>query len=303
MKLTQLDGMLAFVAVAQTRSFTAAAATLEVTPPAVSQAVKQLEDRIGVRLFHRTTRSVSLTEAGERFHARVGPALSELTEAAAELDSYRDGPTGTLRINVPKIAWEVLLQPIVAGFLEIHPGIRLEVRLDDGFIDIVAAGFDAGVRIGESVQRDMVATVLTQKERICLVASPDYVAKHGAPKNIEALREHACIRFRFSGSGGIYRWELQQSGKMIEVEVDGPFTTSDSVSMAEAARAGIGIAYVFERQVKDDLASGRLIPVLPQCWHTYEGFRLYYPSRRQMPTKLRAFIDYCHAHIRERKTP
>lgn len=297
MKLTQLDGMLAFATVAQTRSFTAAAAVLDVTPPAVSQAVKQLEDRIGVRLFHRTTRSVSLTEAGERFHARVGPALTELTEAAAELDSYREGPTGTLRLNVPKIAWQVLLQPIVAGFLQTHPGIRLEVRLDDGFIDIVAAGFDAGIRIGESVQRDMVASVLTNKERICLVASPDYLAKHGTPKNIEALREHACIRFRFSGSGAIYRWELKQGSKMIEVEVDGPFTTSDSVSMIEAARAGIGIAYVFERQAKEDLASGRLLPVLPQNWHTYEGFRLYYPSRRQMPTKLRAFIDYCREHI------
>jgi DNA-binding transcriptional LysR family regulator len=297
MKLTQLDGMLAFVTVAQTRSFTAAAGALEVTPPAVSQAVKQLEDRIGVRLFHRTTRSVSLTEAGERFHARVGPALTELTEAATELDSYREGPAGLLRINVPKVAWQVLLQPLVAGFLETHPGIRLEVRLDDGFVDIVAAGFDAGVRLGDSVQRDMVAAVLTQKERICLVASPEYLARYGTPKDIEALREHACIRFRFSGSGAIYRWELKRADKIVEVEVDGPFTTSDSISMIEAAREHIGIAYLFERQARADLASGRLVPVLPQCWHEYEGFRLYYPSRRQMPTKLRAFIDYCRSHI------
>jgi DNA-binding transcriptional LysR family regulator len=297
MKLTQLDGMLAFATVAQTRSFTAAAAALEVTPPAVSQAVKQLEDRIGVRLFHRTTRSVSLTEAGERFHARVGPALTELTEAAAELDSYREGPTGLLRINVPKIVWHMLLRPLVSGFLAANPGIRLEVRLDDGFVDIVAAGFDAGIRLGDSVQRDMVASVLTQSEGVCMVASPEYVSRCGTPKNIEALREHACIRFRFPGSGAIYRWELMREKRLIEVEVDGVFTTSDSVSMAEAARDGVGIAYVFERQVADDLANGRLLPVLQQCWHAYPGFRLYYPSRKQMPAKLRAFIDYCRSHI------
>ena len=297
MKLSQLDGMLAFVTVAQTRSFTAAAAALDVTPPAVSQAVKQLEDRIGVRLFHRTTRSVALTEAGERFHARVGPALGELTEATAELDSYRAGPTGLLRINVPKVVWHMLLRPLVSGFLDANPGVKLEARLDDGFVDIVAAGFDAGVRLGDSVQRDMVAAVLTETERICLVASPTYLSRHGTPTSIEALREHACIRFRFTGSGAIYRWELMRDGKLIEVEVDGPFTTSDSLSMAEAARDGIGIAYVFERQIAEDLASGRLLPVLPQCWYPQPGFRLYYPSRRQMPAKLRAFIDYCHDHI------
>ncbi|GAB4062139.1 LysR family transcriptional regulator [Uliginosibacterium sediminicola] len=299
MKLNQLDGVLAFVTVAQKRGFTAAAAQLEVTPSAVSQAVKQLEDRLGVRLFNRSTRSVSLTEAGTCFYGRVAPALGELTEAAQVLDVYRAGPTGLLRINAPNVVWEIFLRRVVAGFLAEQPGMRVEVQLEDGFVDIIEQGFDAGIRLGESVQRDMVAAVLTRSEQSCVVASPDYVKRRGVPATIESLSEHACVRFRFRGSGSVYRWELMREGQIVEVEVDGPLTLSDSRSLREAALDGIGIVYTFQRLVADDLAAGRLVPVLADHWIRFGGFSLYYPNRAQMPAKLRMFIDYCKAALRE----
>lgn len=297
MKLTQLDGLVALVTVVRLRSFTAAAAELEVTPPAVSQAVKQLEARLGVRLLHRTTRSVGLTEAGARYLAKVEPAVHDLMEASAVLDPYRDGVSGLLRINAPRVAYDTLLRPLLADFLVAHPLVRVELVLDDGFVDIVAGGFDLGVRLGEAVQRDMVAVSLTLRERTCMVASPAYAARRGLPATLEDLRNHDCIRFRFPGSGAIYRWELRRKGRMVEVEVDGPLTATDSISPAQAALDGIGIAYTFERLVAADLAAGRLLPVQPDTWPTFPGFHFYYPSRRHLPTKLRAFIDHCRAAV------
>ncbi|MED5617994.1 LysR family transcriptional regulator [Ideonella sp. BN130291] len=296
MKLTHLDGLLAFATVARQRSFTAAASELEVTPPAVSQAVKQLEDRLGVRLLHRTTRSVSLTEAGERYLARVGPAVGELMQASEVLDSFRAGVSGRLKVNAPLVVHEMLLRPLLPAFLAAHPGVQLELTLDDGFVDIVAAGFDLGIRLGESVQRDMVAVPLTRSERTCMVASPAYARRHGLPETVEALREHRCIRYRFPASGAIYRWEVKRKGQVVEVAVDGPLTVSDSLSMAQAALDGIGIAYTFERQVARHLAAGRLLPVLPKLWPTHPGFHFYYPSR-QTPATVRAFVEHCRAQI------
>jgi DNA-binding transcriptional LysR family regulator len=295
MKLTQLDGMVAFVAVAQRRSFTDAAAALEVTPPAVSQAVKQLEARLGVRLLHRSTRSVGLTDAGERYLARVGPAVGELLAATDELDAWREGVHGRVRLNAPLVAYETLLRPAVASFLQAHPGAQVELTLEDGFSDIVARGFDLGVRLGESVQGDLVALALTPSERVCMVASPAYRERRGLPTSIEELRQHDCIRFRFPGSGAIYRWEVQHKGRLAEVEVDGPLTVSDSINMSRAALDGLGIAYVFERQVADDLAAGRLLSVLAGACPALPGFHFYYPSRRQVPPTVRAFMDHCIA--------
>lgn len=297
MKLTQLDGLLAFATVAKQGTFTAAAALLEVTPSAVSQTVRQLEERLGVRLLHRTTRSVSLTEAGEQFLARVGPAVAELTQAAAELDDYRRGASGTLRLNMANIVYAAYLRPLLPDFLARHPGIKVELDLDDSFVDIVAGGFDAGIRLGESVQVDMVSVPLTRQERMCLVAAPDYVARRGLPASIEDLQQHDCIRFRFRKSNAIYRWELMRGEQMIEMEVNGPLIVTSSISMASAALDGIGIAYVFARQVQGDLDAGRLVPVLPDCCPTFTGFHLYYPTRKQMPAKLRAFIDYCSKRL------
>jgi DNA-binding transcriptional LysR family regulator len=293
MKLTQLDGLLAFATVAERGGFTAAAAALEVTPSAVSQTVRQLEERLGVRLLHRSTRSVSLTEAGEQFLARVAPAVAELTQAAAELDAFRSGPSGILRLNMANIVYAVWLRPLLPGFLARHPGIKVELGFDEGFVDIVASGFDAGVRLGESVQLDMVAVPLTRQERLCMVASPDYAARRGLPRTIEELQQHDCIRYRFRRNNAIYRWELMREGRLVDVEVEGPLIVTNSMSMAGAARDGIGIAHVFLRQVEADLAAGRLVPVLPECWSVQPGFYLYYPTRRHLPAKLRAFIDYC----------
>jgi DNA-binding transcriptional LysR family regulator len=299
MKSTQLDGLLAFATVAERGGFTAAAAALEVTPSAVSQTVRQLEERLGVRLLHRTTRSVRLTEAGEQFLARVAPAVAELTQAAAELDEFRSGATGVLRLNMANIVYAVWLRPLLPGFLARHPGIKVELGFDEGFVDIVASGFDAGVRLGESVQLDMVAVPLTRQERLCKVAAPDYAARRGLPRTIEELQQHDCIRYRFRKSNAIYRWELMRDGRLVDVEVDGPLIVTNSASMADAARDGIGIAHVFLRQVESDLAAGRLVPVLPQCWSTQPGFHLYYPTRRHLPAKLRAFIDYCSERLGE----
>lgn len=300
MKLSQLDGMVAFVEVARRRSFTAAAAALEVTPPAVSQSVRLLEERLGVRLLHRTTRSVGLTEAGAQFFARAAPAVEELADAALALDAHRGGPTGLLRINAPFIVHEMLLRPVLPSFLAAHPKLSLEIALNDAFVDIVATGFDAGLRLGESIERDMIAARLTDRERCCLVASPAYAKRHGLPQRLESLSEHACIRQRFAGSGAIYRWELMRRGRRIQLEVDGPLTVSDSVSPARAALDGLGIAYTFERQVAADIAAGRLLPVLESAWPTFDGFHFYYPSRRQVPPKLHAFIEHCRAAVRRR---
>jgi DNA-binding transcriptional LysR family regulator len=292
MKLAQLDGLVAFVTVAQKRSFTAAAAALEVSTPAVSQAVKQLEARLGAALFNRTTRTVGLTEAGARYFARVAPAVRELEDAAGELKRDGGAACGLLRITAPAVLYPTLLRPVLPSFFQAHPAVQVEMSLNDGFIDIVEGGFDAGIRLGDSVQRDMVAIPLTGVERTCIVASPDYVARRGLPRTLEALRDHDCVRYRFPSSGAIYRWELVDKGRPLEVKVEGPLTVSDSLSMAQAALDGIGLAYTFERQVAPDIAAGRLVPVLPGHWPRMPGFHLYHPNRRQLPPKLRVFIDH-----------
>lgn len=297
MKLNQLDGIVAFAMVADTRSFTAAAAKLEVSPPAISQSLRQLEERLGVRLLNRTTRSVSLTEAGERFYERVSPALGALTGAAEELNDFRDGLRGELRINAPHILWEIYLRELIAGFLLTHPGMRVEVQLEDGFVDIVKDGFDLGVRLGESVQRDMIAVPFTSPAQLCLAASPDYLARRGTPHTLEDLPQHDCIRYRFRGSKAIYRWELLRDDQLVEVDVEGRITCSDSRSMREAALDGLGIGYLFARQVERDLTEGKLVGVLQNHWPSFGSFCLYYPNREQMPAKLRAFIDFCKQRV------
>ncbi|WP_035061183.1 LysR family transcriptional regulator [Andreprevotia chitinilytica] len=291
MKLDQLDGILAFVTVAQKRSFTAAAAHLEVSAPAVSQAVRTLETRLGVRLFNRTTRSVGLTEAGERFFARAAPALADLNEATADLDDFRDRPAGTLRLTLPRIAAE-LLRPTLTGFLSAYPQIRLDLSMDDHLVDIVEAGFDAGIRLGESVQRDMVGVPLTREERSVIVGAPGYFARIPPPQTIEDLQQHTCVRYRFLSSGVVYRWELLRDGKMIEAEIDGPITVNDGDFMKSLALDGVGLVYTLESLVAPQLERGELVPVLQDCCPTWPGFYFYYPSRKQLPAKLRCFIDY-----------
>jgi DNA-binding transcriptional LysR family regulator len=296
MRLNQLDGLLAFWKVAQHRGFSAAAAALEVSPSALSQAIRTLETRLGVRLLNRTTRSVSLTEAGEAYLSRIGPALTDVLEAGEQLNALQGRPSGVLRINAARISIAMVLQPLLAGFLKACPEVQVELTNDEGYVDIVERGFDAGIRMGESVQKDMVAVPLGGRVSVAVVGAPDYFKRHPAPRHPADLVMHNCIRFRFSGSGAIYKWEFTVDDRLVEYEVSGGLTISDTIFSVEAALDGIGLAYTFEPLVHEHIKAKRLKRVLSTCSPTFPGFYLYYPSRRQQPSKLKAFVDHARVH-------
>ena len=247
MRLNQLDGLLAFWKVAEYRGFSAAAGALEVSPSALSQAIRHLEARLGVRLLNRTTRSVSLTEAGEAYLSQIGPALGDVLQAAEQLHALQGRPSGVLRINAARISIAMALQPLLAGFLKACPDVQIELTNDEGYVDIVERGFDAGVRLGESVQKDMVAVPLGGPISVAIVGSPDYFRRHPVPRHPCDLVHHNCVRFRFSGSGAIHRWELEVDGRIVEYEIGGSLTISDSMFSVEAALEGVGLAYTFEQ--------------------------------------------------------
>lgn len=296
MKLKQFDGLMAFWKVAEHRGFTAAAAELEVSPSALSQAIRQLETRLGTRLLNRTTRSVSLTEAGEAYLARVGPALGQVIEAGEELNVLQGRPAGTLRLNAARISTAMVLQPMLAGFLQEHPHVQLELTNDEGFIDIVEKGFDAGVRIGESVQRDMVAIPLGGPLTIAVVASPEYLRRISAPRHPDDLVRHNCIRLRFAATGAIFKWEFEVDGRLVNYEVKGNLTISDTLFSLDAALEGVGLAYTFEQLALPHIRAKRLKRVLASYSPTFPGFYLYYPSRRNQSTKLKALVEYIRHH-------
>lgn len=297
MRLTQLDGLLAFCKVAEHRGFTAAAAALEVTPSALSQAIRNLEARLGVRLLNRNTRSVSLTEAGEVYLARIAPALSEVLEAGVQLHDLQGRPSGILRINAARISIAMVLQPVLAGFLKAYPDVQIELTNDEGYVDIVDRGFDAGVRLGESVQKDMVAIPLGGPIRAAIVGSPAYFKRHPEPLHPSDLVHHNCIRFRFSGSGAIHKWEFQIEDRIVEYEIGGNLTISDSMFSTEAALEGVGLAYTFDQLSLPFVKAKKLKHVLRDFSPTFPGFYLYYPSRKQQPSKLKAFVEYTLAHF------
>lgn len=296
MRLNQLDGLLAFWKVAQHRGFTAAAAELEVSPSALSQAIRHLEARLGVRLLNRTTRSVSLTEAGEAYLARIGPAIGDVLEAGEQLHALQGRPSGVLRINAARISVAMALQPLLPGFLRAYPDVQIEISNDEGYVDIVEKGFDAGIRLGESVQKDMIAVPLGGPVAVAVVGSPDYFSRHPIPRHPGDLVDHNCVRFRFSGSGAIHKWEFTVDDRIVEYEIGGSLTISDSLFSMEAALEGIGLAYTFEQLSLPHIREKRLRRVLTRFSPTFPGFYLYYPSRRQQPSKLKAFVDY----VRER---
>lgn len=299
MRLNQLDGLLAFWKVAQHRSFTAAAADLEVSPSALSQAVRNLEARLNIRLLNRNTRSVSLTEAGEAYLAQIAPALSEVLSASEQLHAHGGRPSGLLRINAARIAIAMVLKPVLASFLSEFPDVHIELTNDEGYVDIVERGFDAGVRLGESVQKDMVAVPLGPPVKVAIVGSPDYFKRYPVPKHPSDLVHHDCVRFRFSGSGAIYKWELQIDERLVEHEVGGSLTICDSIFSIDAALDGVGLAYTFEGLVLPHLQSHRLQRVLTEFSPTFPGFYLYYPSRKQQPSKLKAFVDYARTSFNQ----
>ena len=292
MKLNQLDGLLAFWKVAEHRGFTAAAAALEMSPSALSQAIRSLEARLNVRLMNRNTRSVSLTEAGAAYLATIGPALADVLAAGEQVHALDGRPSGLLRINAARISIAMVLKPLLAGFLKTYPDVQIELTNDEGYIDIVERGFDAGVRLGESVQKDMIAVPLGAPVKVAVVGSPDYFRRFPVPQHPAELVHQNCVRFRFSGSGGIHKWELQIDDRLVEYDIGGNLTVSDSLFNLEAALDGIALAYVFEPLALPYIKTKALRRVLTDFSPTFPGFYLYYPSRRQQPAKLKAFVDY-----------
>lgn len=291
MNRTQLSQLAVLAAVAEHRSFRKAAKELRIAPSAVSHAVSVLEESLGIRLLQRTTRSVAPTEEGRLLIETLGPALAEIASRIASISEKRDRPSGPLRVTMPQLAAEELILPRLAEFLSRFPDIEFDLRYTDRFEDIVAQQCDAGLRLGEHLEADMIAIKASGPWRRAIVGSPDYFARMPKPEHPQDLMAHRCIRRRFS-SGSIYRWELEKDGKPLVVDVGGPLILADQGMMRRAALDGIGLAFLFDRRVEEDIAEGRLIRVLEDWCPPFDGFYIYYPSRRQMRPPLRAFIDF-----------
>ena len=294
MKAPSAADLSTFLSVAAHLNFSRAAVELGLTPSALSHSVRTLENRLGVRLFNRTTRSVGLTEAGERLFARLKPAFRDIDDALEDLNSFRDKPSGNLRITAGRQAAELVVLPLAAKFLEAYPDVRLEVVADDGLVDVVSEGFHAGVRFGERLEADMVSLPIGAYMRSVVVASPAFFEQHAVPQKPEDLHGLPCIRHRFP-SGSLYRWEFERGGITQEIEIDGPLTLGDVSLMVGPAIQGVGLAYIFEDMVKEHIADGRLIQVLGDWCPYYPGLHLYYPSRRHVPATLKAFIEFARA--------
>ena len=279
-----------FVAVAKARSFRGAATLRGVSASGLSEAVRRLEARLGVRLLNRTTRSVTPTAAGERLLQRLAPALAEV---AGALSGLGDGAAGALRLNVATIVARLVLPRVVGPFLAAHPGVTLEVVADDSFIDVLAAGFDAGVRYGERLERDMIAVPIGPRvQRFATAASPAYLREHGAPSHPRDLLRHACIRHRFASGRTATPWEFERRGKVVRVAPAGPLLANTLEVEVQAALDGVGVIATFEELLAPALASGALLPVLAEWWQSFEGPFLYFPSRLHLPPALRAFVDF-----------
>ncbi|HJV40361.1 LysR family transcriptional regulator [Caulobacter sp.] len=281
----------AFTAVARARGFRAAAALRGVSASSLSEAVRRLETRLGVRLLNRTTRSVTPTEAGQKLLERLSPALADVALALDEVNAFRDSPTGTLRLNVPGVVAKVVLPRLLPRFLALHPGVAVEVVAEDSFIDVLAAGFDAGVRYDERLEKDMIAVPLSGPQRFVLVGSPAYFAQHGRPTHPRDILDHACIRHRFV-SGSSYPWEFEKDGEVVRINPPARLTSTQVDLELAACEAGVGLMATFEDFVAEALAAGRLETVLDDWLPPFSGPYLYYASRRHMPAPLRAFVDF-----------
>lgn len=285
------NDLLWFLVVAEERSFTRAAAKIGITQSTLSHTIKRLEMRMGLRLLARTTRSVSTTEAGERLRQSLAPRIAEIETDIAALTAYRDTPSGTVRITLSDHALDYLVWPKLRTVLAEYPDIKLEFSRDNGFRDIVEDGFDAGVRLGETVEKDMIAVRIGPDWRLVAVGAPDYFAARGIPQTPQDLVHHNCICLRLTTAGGLYAWEFQRDGRDIRMRVDGQLTFNSTLPMVEAALAGYGIAYLPEDIVADHIAAGRLQVVLDRWSSPFAGYYLYYPSRRQNAPAFRIVLD------------
>ena len=296
----------AAAAIAARKSFRAAANDLGISASALSHAVASLESRLGVRLFNRTTRSVSLTPAGEQFLTRVKPAMSEIADAMHEVNEQRSTPAGLIRINTSEGAGEQILAPIVTEFLRRYgDDVQLELVTEAGLVDIVADGFDAGVRLADMVPRDMISIPIGKTQRHVVVGAPSYFTTRTQPRSPSDLKEHVCVRYRLPG-GSIYRWEFEKRGQILSVDITGPLTLDSDRLVLRAALEGAGLAYVSEWSARKALAEGRLVQVLSDWTPPYPGLCLYYPSHRHLAAAMRAFTDVIRelpASDRVRHTP
>lgn len=291
MNRTQLSQLAVLAAVAAHGSFRAAAKELKIAPSAVSHAVTRLEESLGVRLLARTTRSVRVTEEGRRLLDSLAPALEEIDAAMAALVDARERPAGNLRITLPRLAADHVIVPRLGSFLQLYPEITVELITEDRYEDLVAKGYDAGLRLGESLEQDMIAVKASAMFSAAVVATPDYFRAHPMPEHPRDLLRHACIRRRFS-SGAIYRWEFEKEGRSLVVDVEGPVILSDDRLMLQACLGGAGIACLFDQRIAEELTQGHLVRVLEDWCPHFDGFYIYYPSRRQMRPALRAFVDF-----------
>ena len=281
MRRDELGDLSAFLAVAQEQSFTRAAAKLGTSQSALSHTIRRLEERLGIRLLTRTTRNVSTTEAGKRLLDTVHPAVDSIRRELENLSELRDRPSGTIRITTPEHAAQTVLWPVIDKFLGDYPDVHIELNAENSLTDIVAEGFDAGVRLGEQVAKDMVAVRIGPQLRMVVIASPPYLAAHGKPKTPHDLTSHKCINLRMRSSGGLYVWEFEKDGKDVNVRVDGQVTLNSMPLVMEAVRSGHGIAYVMEDRAQALIRCGAAVQILRNWSQPFDGYHLYYPSRRQ----------------------
>ncbi|MEJ1974705.1 MAG: LysR family transcriptional regulator [Acetobacteraceae bacterium] len=299
MRQDQLDGLVAFTCVAELGNFTAAAVRLGVSPSAVSQTIRTLEQRLGVPLFNRTTRSVGLTEAGARYLERVRPAIQSLAAATEELGDRADRPFGLLRLNVPRAAYMIVLQPVLRQFLEAYPDIDLEITIESSLVDIIGRGFDAGIRFGDLVEQDMIGVKVGPAISAHIVAAPDYVARHGRPLVPRDLLEHDCIAFRHATTGQVERWAFAKDGETLELNVRGRLILNDSAALVQAALDGLGVAYMINGYIERFIEEGRLLRLLVDWSPALPCLTLYYADRHRVPRKLRALVDFLRGHAGE----
>lgn len=286
-----VNDLIAFLAVARERSFTRAAARLGVSQSALSHTMRALEERLGVRLLTRTTRSVAPTTAGERLLGGIGPRFEEIEAELAALSALREKPAGTIRINAGEHAAETILWPALADFLPRYPDIKVEITVDNGLANIVAERFDAGVRLGEQLAKDMIAVRIGPDFRMVVVGAPSYFKRRERPRRPQDLTQHACINIRLPTHGGIYAWEFERRGRPLKVRVDGQLVFNSTPLRIKAALAGLGLAYIAEDQVQAHLAKGQLIQVLDDWCVPFPGYHLYYPSRRQSSPAFALLVE------------
>ncbi len=301
MKRDELNDMAAFIAVAEARSFTRAASRLGLSPSALSHAIKGLEGRLGVTLLARTTRSVAPTEAGEELLRTLRPAFEDIAAGLARLGTLRGRASGTVRLTTFKHAATAVIWPVLPAFLDANPDVRVEVSIDDGLVDIVTGRFDAGIRFGEQVAKDMIAVQVGPDMRAAVVGAPGYFARHAPPVVPRDLQAHRCINYRLPTAGGLLPWELLQDGRPLQVRVDGPLVFNDADLILAAALESQGLAYAWEDVVAEHLHAGRLVRVLEPYSPTFPGFYLYHPSRRQMSPALAALIEALRAQMGVRR--